>query len=63
MKTYIISSTKSVVKSKKAATKLIEGWMNSGNLYDKCRVYEVEIKEVYQPNVKRVVSLEEEYDH
>jgi hypothetical protein len=63
MKTYIISSTKSVVKSKKAATKLIEGWMNSGNLHEGCRVYEVEIKKTYQPSVRRVVSLEEEYDH
>ena len=56
-KTYIISSTKSVVKTKQAASNLLLGWENSGTLYDKCRIYEVTVKKVYRPRVVKSVKL------
>ena len=57
MKQYILSSN--VFKTQKDAVKRLEGWVGSGDLHKGCKVYEVEIKKVYQPIVRKSVVLEE----
>ena len=56
MKHYIISSN--VFKTQTAAVKRLEGWVGSGDLHKGCKVYEVEIKKIYQPIVRKSVVLE-----
>ena len=57
MKQYILSSN--VFKTQTAAVKRLEGWAGSGDLHKGCKVYEVEIKKIYQPAVRKSVVLEE----
>lgn len=60
MKTkFVISSTTSNLDFKAKANKMLLGWENSGQLYSKCRVYEVVIKKVYKPKVRKMIILEE----
>lgn len=57
MKQYILSST--VFKTQKQAVKRLTGWAGSGDLHKGCKVYEVEVKKIYQPVIRKSVVLEE----
>ena len=57
MKTYILSSN--IFRTQVGAIKRLTGWVGSGDLHKGCKVYEVEIKKIYQPAVRKSVVLEE----
>jgi hypothetical protein len=57
---YILSSN--IFKTKTAAVKRLQGWANDNMLRIDCRIYEVEIKKVYQPFVVKEIKLREEHE-